>query len=146
MNAIVDITTLPGVLSIVAMAQKKILKLTGVEVMVQINTGSPTEWDLKRAKLLKVVLDSFHVRRDQLFSNCRKPNIVNARHAYMYLCHSLLKDSFQTISDEFNKPGHTTAWHAHNKVKQVLEQQVKGCEELASHVEQIIKIYKGEAV
>lgn len=117
MNTLVDVTTLPAVKKIIDQAKQKIFILTGVDVSVEINTGTPNTWVKKRARLKQAICNYFEVSWTEIESGTRKPQALNARHTYIYLARTIFEDGYSSIGREFGNPNHTTILSAFKKVK-----------------------------
>lgn len=69
----------------------------------------------------KTVCDYFNITRDELLSQCRKRNIVQARQIAMYLCRNLISNcSLATIGAEIGGKDHATVLHACTTVSDLM--------------------------
>ena len=72
-------------------------------------------------QLIKMVGDFYNLKIESLTGSCRKKELVNPRQIAMYLLREELELSYPAIGQEFGGRDHTTAMHAYQKIKKVIE-------------------------
>jgi chromosomal replication initiator protein len=83
-------------------------------------------------ELIKIVADFYNLKIESLSGNCRKKELVNPRQIAMYLLREELEISYPSIGQEFGGRDHTTAMHAYQKIKKVLENNNRVKQEIES--------------
>ena len=84
-------------------------------------------------KVQKVVAEFFHVSVEDLKSKKRSSNLTFPRQVAMYLCRTIINESFPKIGTEFGGKDHSTVMHSCDKI----EKEIKINKELANIVEKI---------
>ena len=84
-------------------------------------------------KVQKVVAEFFHVSVEDLKSKKRSSNLTFPRQVAMYLCRTVINESFPKIGTEFGGKDHSTVMHSCDKI----EKEIKINKELANIVEKI---------
>lgn len=84
-------------------------------------------------KVQKVVAEFFHVTVEDLKSKKRSSNLTFPRQVAMYLCRTVINESFPKIGTEFGGKDHSTVMHSCDKI----EKEIKINKELANIVEKI---------
>lgn len=84
-------------------------------------------------KVQKVVAEFFHVTVEDLKSKKRSSNLTFPRQIAMYLCRTVINESFPKIGTEFGGKDHSTVMHSCDKI----EREIKNNKELANIVEKI---------
>jgi len=72
-------------------------------------------------QLIELIGNFYNVKIESLIGSCRKRELVNPRQIAMYLLREELEMSYPAIGHEFGGRDHTTAMHAYQKIKKVLE-------------------------
>ena len=88
------------------------------------------------AEIERVVADHYHIKTASLRSKRRHKDVAHARHVAMYLTRELTNASYPQIGKTFGDRDHTSAIHACNKIKGMLEENWNFQEE----VEQLIRV------
>ncbi|MBI4652875.1 chromosomal replication initiator protein DnaA [Candidatus Kuenenbacteria bacterium] len=83
-------------------------------------------------ELIKIVADFYNLKIENLAGSCRKKELVNPRQIAMYLLREELEMSYPSIGQEFGGRDHTTAMHAYQKIKKVLENNNRVKQEMES--------------
>ncbi len=79
------------------------------------------EVNIERIK--KIITDDYNLRMEDMESKKRTQNIAFPRQIAMYLSRELTDFSLPHIGDEFGGRDHTTVIHAHNKIKEKIENE-----------------------
>ena len=77
--------------------------------------------DLTVNYILQVVSDYFHIEENNVLSNTRKREIVQARQVAMYFSKQLTKASLKSIGSQLGKKDHATVLHACRTVNDLME-------------------------
>lgn len=77
---------------------------------------------LNADRIMETVADYYNLEMDTILSKRRDRQILVPRQVCMYLCHSMLNMTYQSISALFGKNDHTTAINACNKIIELLEE------------------------
>ncbi len=115
----VNISTLPAVQQILTDAKARILYETGVEVELIIRSytnAGQSKRDKHKQFLREIICDHFGVAWQQVLNRSRVQVIVEARHAYMYLAHVILKETQTDTAKDCNVMNHTSVVHAVDKI------------------------------
>lgn len=83
--------------------------------------AQPVSSDFDILTIQKAVTSHFQIKMSELMGNNRQRKFVQARHIAMFLAKEMLNLQVVEISESFGKKDHTTAIHAINKVKEMLE-------------------------
>lgn len=79
------------------------------------------EVDIERIK--KIITADYNLRMEDMHSKKRTQNIAFPRQIAMYLSRELTDFSLPHIGNEFGGRDHTTVIHAHNKIKEKIENE-----------------------
>ncbi len=85
---------------------------------------------LTSIQLIEVVSQIYSISKDDLLSKNREKKISFPRQIIMFLMREELKMSYPAIGDELGGRDHTTAMHAHEKIKKELDDNLKLKQEL----------------
>lgn len=88
-------------------------------------------------KIIKTVALFYDLKEKDIITSSRKKEIVKPRQIAMYLLREELKNSFPFIGRKFGGKDHTTAIHAHNKIRKETETNENLAEEIVLIKEQI---------
>ncbi len=80
-----------------------------------------TKQELTVDYILQVVGDYFHIGEDNILSNTRKREIVQARQVAMYFSKQLTKNSLKSIGMQIGKKDHATVLHAYRTVNNLMD-------------------------
>lgn len=92
--------------------------LTGLSVGSTRNAVTPRQ-------IIDAVCEFYNVGFEEIASKNREKRLSFPRQIMMFLLREELKTSFPTIGDELGGRDHTTAMHAHEKIKKELENDIK---------------------
>ena len=112
----IELDKLPVVQKIMRQAEAKVLNMTGVKVNVSIASADISDNEARRNDLRELVCKMYSVSWPEIMSDSRKGELVDARHAYMYLACTILKQSSNTTGEELNRD-HSTVLSALEKIK-----------------------------
>ncbi|MBN1779286.1 MAG: chromosomal replication initiator protein DnaA [Candidatus Buchananbacteria bacterium] len=76
-------------------------------------------------QIINTVATFYDVSLEDLLGACRKKSLAVPRQIVMYLMRDELKSSFPTIGQEIGNRDHTTAMHAYEKIKDLIDQDEK---------------------
>lgn len=110
----------PQVREIIDYAQRKIKRVTNEEINlypVPKEAAAWFTWD----DLCVVVCSVTKVKREEIFSGCRKPEIVLARHLIWYYGHLYKFGSLGMLAAKLKAANHTSPFSAIKKIKGLLE-------------------------
>ncbi len=79
------------------------------------------EADLSTDRVIDTVCRFYGVSRQKILGTGRPKDIVFPRQMAMYLCRTVLSESFQSIADIFHKKDHTSVIHACNKMQKYID-------------------------
>lgn len=137
-----NIRELEGALNILT-AYKKLnsspLDLKTAKTLLKNFVSSPAKI-INSKKIIKTVAEFYDLKEKELFSNCRKRELVKARQIAMYLLREELKCSFPFIGKKFGDKDHTTAIYAYEKVLKEIEKNSQLLEEINLIKERILTI------
>lgn len=92
-----------------------------VKVLLSSTSSGSGRRSLSPAQLIDVVAEFFSLSKDELTGKKREKKISTPRQIIMYLMREELKMSYPAIGEELGGRDHTTAMHAHEKIKVDLE-------------------------
>lgn len=87
--------------------------------------------------IIDAVAKFYDINIKDIIGQSRKKELVNPRQIIMYLMREEINTSFPTIGQELGGRDHTTAMHAHNKIRKEVEENEKLKQELES-IKQLI--------
>lgn len=93
-------------------------------ILQSINTITPRS-SLTAKNILNEVSKFYDITLDQLTGSSRKKELVVPRQICMYIMREEIKASFPNIGSELGGRDHTTAMHAHEKIKDEVEKNEK---------------------
>ncbi len=82
-------------------------------------------------KIVQAVNGFYDLKDKEIFETTRKKEVVKPRQIVMFFLREELKYSFPAIGRMFKGKDHTTAIHAHNKIKKEIETSVDFAEEIS---------------
>jgi chromosomal replication initiator protein len=143
---------LPVLQTIASMIQSNIRELEGalnkVLVFHQMKNLTPTVDSVKSllgggdhpnarttitaAQLIQTVTQIYNLTEEEILGKSREKKISFPRQIIMYLMREELKMSYPSIGDELGGRDHTTAIHAHEKIKNEVEDNLKLKQEIES--------------
>jgi len=86
--------------------------------------------------IIQSVSEFYDINSQNMFSRCRRKDIVKPRQIAMYLMRSELQASYPGIGEQLGGRDHTTAMHAYEKIRREIEQD--------DQLEQELNIIKGK--
>ncbi|RCW41466.1 MULTISPECIES: chromosomal replication initiator protein DnaA [unclassified Halanaerobium] len=90
--------------------------------LVNKNQEKHIEVNIERIK--KIITENYNLKMEDMESKKRTQNIAFPRQIAMYLSRELTDFSLPHIGDEFGGRDHTTVIHAHNKIKEKMENEL----------------------
>jgi len=81
-------------------------------------------------QVLDTVTDFYNLQQEDVIGKSREKRLSVPRQIIMYLMRKELKMSYPAIGDELGGRDHTTAMHAHTKIQNLLEKDLKVKQEL----------------
>lgn len=94
--------------------------LDSVKPIISGLINLPRKGSISSKLIIQTVSDYFTVSINDLVGSCRKKELVTPRQIIMYLMREELEASFPNIGQELGGRDHTTAMHAHSKIKNKL--------------------------
>ena len=88
-----------------------------------VNKKKKEHIEVNIERIKKVITDDYNLRMEDMESKKRTQNIAFPRQIAMYLSRELTDFSLPHIGDEFGGRDHTTVIHAHNKIKEKIENE-----------------------
>lgn len=76
-------------------------------------------------QIINLVAEFFDIKIEDLLGSCRKKSLALPRQIVMYLMREELKSSYPSIGQEVGNRDHTTAMHAHLKIKRAAAEDEK---------------------
>lgn len=104
--------------------------------LVNKKKNESIEVNIERIK--KIITDDYNLRMEDMQSKKRTQNIAFPRQIAMYLSRELTDFSLPHIGDEFGGRDHTTVIHAHNKIKEKIENE----DDFSNKIERLIDTIK----
>ena len=95
--------------------------LESVKVLLSSASSGSSRRSLSPNQLIDVVADFFSLSKEELTGKKREKKISTPRQIIMFLMREELKMSYPAIGEELGGRDHTTAMHAHEKIKCDLE-------------------------
>ncbi len=80
----------------------------------------PRKGSISPKLITQIVAEYFNITTDDIIGSCRKKELVVPRQIIMYFMREELDSSFPSIGQELGGRDHTTAMHAHSKIKNKL--------------------------
>lgn len=134
-NVYQSIRELEGLLTQI-MAQIKLQNfvptIKSVGRMIQEHSGSKKVHGLKEEEMtgelkvrkaeeiIELISQHFQISKEELMGASRKKEILIARQLCMYLIYEVLRYSYDSIGSLFAGRNHTTALHAHHKIRELI--------------------------
>jgi len=123
-----NIRELEGALNkIIAYHELKNLEPTEESIKEQLSSFQ--EQSMKRSltprELIQVVADYFDIAYDDVLGKSREKRLAFPRQIIMYIMREDLKLSYPSIGEELGGRDHTTAMHAHTKIQNLLQEDLK---------------------
>lgn len=112
----IAIELLPAINLIISKAESDLRELTGAPVTLIVEHG-PTE--VNKSTVQYLVCKTFEVSWSQITGKGRQTEIVDARHAYIWLALSWLKENTVTLGRQLNRD-HSTVICARDRVKNMI--------------------------
>src|SRR6056297_1792282 len=103
-----------------------------------INQNEKRNIEVNIERIKKIITDDYNLRMEDMQSKKRTHNIVFPRHIAMYLSRELTDFSLPHIGNEFGGRDHTTVIHAHNKIKEKIENE----DDFSNKIERLIDTIK----
>ncbi|MFA5134944.1 MAG: chromosomal replication initiator protein DnaA [Patescibacteria group bacterium] len=94
-------------------------------MLSSISSQQKREGAITVKQIINTVADFFDITIDNLVGSSRKKELVVPRQITMYLMREEAKCSYPTIGHELGGRDHTTAMHAYEKIKNLLEEDEK---------------------
>jgi len=104
--------------------------------LVNKKKNESIEVNIERIK--KIIVDDYNLRMEDMQSKKRTQNIAFPRQIAMYLSRELTDFSLPHIGNEFGGRDHTTVIHAHNKIKEKIENE----NDFSNKIERLIDTIK----
>ncbi|RAK05431.1 chromosomal replication initiator protein [Halanaerobium saccharolyticum] len=104
--------------------------------LVNKKKNESIEVNIERIK--KIITDDYNLRMEDMQSKKRTQNIAFPRQIAMYLSRELTDFSLPHIGNEFGGRDHTTVIHAHNKIKEKIENE----DDFSNKIERLIDTIK----
>jgi len=94
-------------------------------IMSSLATYRKRTGALTARQLLTTVAEFYDISSDDLIGSSRKKELVNPRQIVMYLMREEIKSSYPAIGQELGGRDHTTAMHAYEKIRKLIEEDEK---------------------
>lgn len=91
--------------------------IESVKNIISSLVNLPRKGSITTKIITETVANYFNVQISDIIGACRKKELVTPRQIIMYLMREELSSSFPSIGTELGGRDHTTAMHAHNKIK-----------------------------
>jgi chromosomal replication initiator protein len=88
-----------------------------------VNKKKQEQIEVNIERIKKIIIDDYNLKMEDMESKKRTQNIAFPRQIAMYLSRELTDFSLPHIGDEFGGRDHTTVIHAHNKIKEKIENE-----------------------
>ena len=88
-----------------------------------VNKKKEESFEVNIERIKKIITDDYNLRMEDMQSKKRTQNIAFPRQIAMYLSRELTDFSLPHIGNEFGGRDHTTVIHAHNKIKEKIENE-----------------------
>lgn len=99
--------------------------LETIKSLVMAVNVKPKRGALTSRQIIDVVANFYDIRQEDLLGNSRKKELVTPRQIVMYIMREIANFSFPNIGRELGGRDHTTAMHAYDKVRRLLEKEEK---------------------
>jgi chromosomal replication initiator protein len=99
-------------------------------LLSNLENTSSIRSSLTSQQLIQTISQMYNLSQEELLGKSREKKIAFPRQIIMYLMREELKMSYPSIGDELGGRDHTTAIHAHEKIHQQLENDLKLKQEL----------------
>ena len=103
-----------------------------------VNKKKSEEIEVNIERIKKIITDDYNLNMEDMESKKRTQNIAFPRQIAMYLSRELTDFSLPHIGDEFGGRDHTTVIHAHNKIKEKIENE----DDFSNKIERLIDTIK----
>lgn len=100
---------------------KRPITMESVKKTLSTLSSRSSDKAINSKQLIELVGNFYNLKIESLMGSCRKKELVNPRQIAMYLLREELELSYPLIGHEFGGRDHTTAMHAYQKIKKVLE-------------------------
>ncbi|MFW6230283.1 MAG: helix-turn-helix domain-containing protein, partial [Halanaerobium sp.] len=104
--------------------------------LVNKKKNESIEVNIERIK--KIITSNYNLKMEDMESKKRTQNIAFPRQIAMYLSRELTDFSLPHIGNEFGGRDHTTVIHAHNKIKEKIENE----DDFSNKIERLIDTIK----
>ena len=95
-----------------------------VKPIISSLVNLPRKGSITPKIIMETVAEYFNIAITDIIGACRKKELVVPRQIIMFLMREELSSSFPYIGSELGGRDHTTAMHAHNKIKnQILDDE-----------------------
>lgn len=91
--------------------------LESVKTIVSGLVNLPRRGSISPKLIIQTVAEYFNITIEDIIGSCRKKELVVPRQIIMYFMREELDSSFPSIGQELGGRDHTTAMHAHTKIK-----------------------------
>ncbi|NMB48724.1 chromosomal replication initiator protein DnaA [Candidatus Kuenenbacteria bacterium] len=91
--------------------------LESVKTIVSGLVNLPRRGSISPKLIIQIVAEYFNITIEDIIGSCRKKELVVPRQIIMYFMREELDSSFPSIGQELGGRDHTTAMHAHTKIK-----------------------------
>jgi chromosomal replication initiator protein len=88
-----------------------------------VNKKKHEQIEVNIERIKKIIIDDYNLKMEDMESKKRTQNIAFPRQIAMYLSRELTDFSLPHIGNEFGGRDHTTVIHAHNKIKEKIENE-----------------------
>ncbi|SFL88494.1 chromosomal replication initiator protein DnaA [Halanaerobium salsuginis] len=88
-----------------------------------VNKKKAEQIEVNIERIKKIITDNYNLKMEDMESKKRTQNIAFPRQIAMYLSRELTDFSLPHIGEEFGGRDHTTVIHAHNKIKEKIENE-----------------------
>lgn len=99
--------------------------MESVKTLLSANESASARRSLTPAKMIETIADIYNVSEEEVVGKSREKKIALPRQIIMFLLREELKLSYPAIGDELGGRDHTTAMHAHEKIRRELENNLK---------------------
>lgn len=103
-----------------------------------VNKKKKEQIEVNIERIKKIITEDYNLRMEDMQSKKRTQNIAFPRQIAMYLSRELTDFSLPHIGDEFGGRDHTTVIHAHNKIKEKIENE----NDFSNKIERLIDTIK----
>ncbi|MGM0411571.1 MAG: chromosomal replication initiator protein DnaA [Bacillota bacterium] len=103
-----------------------------------VNKKKKESIEVNIERIKKIITDDYNLKMEDMESKKRTQNIAFPRQIAMYLSRELTDFSLPHIGNEFGGRDHTTVIHAHNKIKEKIENE----DDFSNKIERLIDTIK----